>query len=99
MHTYIQFGAVKAGSGMWASSLRAMHPTEGRTLDLVYTYIHECIHTCSVVSCIYAYTRTVVKFKLHTQFPCVIRELDKVHIITVFNIIILVKIFIHNVQN
>ena len=29
------FGAVKAGSGMWASSLRVMHPTEGRTLDLV----------------------------------------------------------------
>ncbi len=29
------FGAPKAGAGMWASCLRVMHPTEGRTLDLV----------------------------------------------------------------
>lgn len=29
------FGAPKAGPGMWASCLRLMHPTQGRTLDLV----------------------------------------------------------------
>ena len=29
------FGAPKAGSGMWASCLRIMHPSQGRTLDLV----------------------------------------------------------------
>lgn len=29
------FGAPKAGAGMWASCLRVMHPTEGKTLELV----------------------------------------------------------------
>ena len=29
------FGSPKAGAGMWASCLRMLHPTEGRTLDLV----------------------------------------------------------------
>lgn len=29
------FGAVKAGAGMWASCLKIMHPTEGKTLELV----------------------------------------------------------------
>ena len=29
------FGSPKAGNGMWASCLRIMHPTQGRTLDLV----------------------------------------------------------------
>ena len=29
------FGAPKAGRGMWASCLRVMHPSQGRTLDVV----------------------------------------------------------------
>jgi len=29
------FGAPKAGAGMWASCVRLMHPTEGKTLQLV----------------------------------------------------------------
>ena len=29
------FGSPKAGYGMWASCLRIMHPTLGKTLDLV----------------------------------------------------------------
>ena len=31
------FGAPKAGAGMWASCVRLMHPTEGKTLQLVGT--------------------------------------------------------------
>ena len=29
------FGSPKAGRGMWASCLRVMHPSQGKTLDLV----------------------------------------------------------------
>lgn len=29
------FGAPKAGAGMWASCIRLMHPTEGKTLQLI----------------------------------------------------------------
>ena len=29
------FGAPKAGPGMWASCIRLMHPTEGKTLQLI----------------------------------------------------------------
>lgn len=29
------FGSPKAGAGMWASCLRIMHPSQGRTLDLI----------------------------------------------------------------
>ncbi len=51
------FGAPKAGAGMWASCLRIMHPTEGRTLDLVQFEQNEAVfrymylHVCNVQQC------------------------------------------------
>lgn len=42
------FGAPKAGSGMWASCLRIMHPSQGRTLDLVQFEQNEAAFSIAV---------------------------------------------------
>ncbi|CAI8056002.1 Splicing factor 3B subunit 3, partial [Geodia barretti] len=42
------FGAVKAGAGMWSSCLKVMHPTEGKTLELVQFQQNEAAFSLAV---------------------------------------------------
>ncbi len=49
------FGSPKAGSGMWASCLRIMHPSQGRTLDLVQFEQNEAAFRYVVILYSYKY--------------------------------------------